>query len=79
MQRFKGKQWSEGTEVEYLGGTKIRFTCPRGHRKTHDYSKGPVAKRMGEFGCEFMAKSWQRNRVVYRCLKCEKEDQAARG
>jgi hypothetical protein len=47
--------------AEYMGGTKIRLTWPCGTKRTKDYSKGPVAKRVGEWGCKFYANYWNRS------------------
>lgn len=58
--------------AEYLGGTKIRFHFPCGHSQTKDYSKGPVAKRMGEAGCRFMVKYWSTGGVTAECPRCKR-------
>lgn len=50
-------KYGRGT-AEYLGGTRIRFTWPCGHKRTQDYSKGRVSRRMGESGCRWMASWW---------------------
>ena len=62
----------KGTMVEHRGGTKIRFTCPEGHRKTVDYSKVRRMQRMGEFGCRFMVRYWK-DRMSYDCKRCDKK------
>lgn len=61
-----GRSWAE-----YLGGTRIRFHHPCGHTSTKDYSKGPVAKRMGVAGARLMASWWSKEKggVIARCPK----------
>lgn len=44
--------------AEYLDGSRIRFTWPCGHRRTVDFSKRPLAKRMGPEGSRLMARWW---------------------
>ena len=36
----------EGVAVNYLGGTKVEFICPFGHKSVRDYGKGPAHRRM---------------------------------
>jgi hypothetical protein len=63
------KIWHEGTTVEYLGGCKVKFTCPNNHSTVKDYSKGPVSKRMGVRGVKMLVRCWQ-DRVTHVCKKC---------
>ena len=58
--------------AEYLGGTRVRFTWPCGHTQTQDFSKGPVHRRMSEFGCRFLTKYWQGTQGVNLspCKRC---------
>lgn len=58
--------------AEQIGPTVIRFTYPCGHSSTRDFSKGPRAKQMGEFGVRFMARYWRKENggVAAPCPKC---------
>jgi hypothetical protein len=56
--------------AEHLGGTRVRFTFPCGHSRIDDFSKGPVAKRVGELGVRVLVRHWQAGGVTYPCPKC---------
>lgn len=66
------KIWHEGTKVEHLGGSKIRWTCPRGHVTIETLTVGPKGfKRPMHSGMVAkMCRYWS-NRVTYKCRKCE--------
>ena len=62
--------------AEYVEGTKVRyFWEPCGHSKVHDYSKGPISKRMQSAGAKMMA-SWHSKAkggvTLEACSVCEK-------
>jgi hypothetical protein len=58
--------------AEHLGGTKVRFTCPEGHRFTKDYSKGPIAKRLSANAVVWMCRWWETG-VDVGCSRCKRE------
>jgi hypothetical protein len=66
------KIWREGMKVEYLGDSKIRWTCPSGHVTTEIFKVGPKGfKRPCYPGMvKKMVKYWQ-DRVTYKCRKCK--------
>jgi hypothetical protein len=68
-----GRRWMSGVKVERVGPTCVRFTCPHGHRSTHDYARGPIAKRMPAEAMSFMVRYWA-DRVTHVCRQCV-EDQ----
>jgi hypothetical protein len=57
-------------KAELISDTKFRFTCPAGHVSTKDFAKGPIAKRMGAWGCKKMEQWWRDSGVSYDCKKC---------
>lgn len=59
-------------KAEWLGGTRFRFHWPCGATRTKDYGKGPVAKRMGEAGCEIMNRMWRSSGTSGLCPKCKR-------
>lgn len=62
-----------------LEGTRATFECKAGHRITHDYSKGPVSKRVPEAFLRKMAPYWGlglqsngvRGHVYGWCQQCQ--------
>lgn len=65
------KTWREGTKVEYLGDSKIRWTCPEGHVMTETLMVGPKGHKRPVYASmvEKMVRYWQ-DRVTYTCRKC---------
>lgn len=65
------KTWREGMKVEYLGNSKIRWTCPEGHVTTETFKVGPKGFRRPahEGMVQKMVRYWQ-DRVTYTCRKC---------
>lgn len=68
---------SPRARAEHLGGTRIRYYFPCGHYQTIDHGKGPVAKRIGEAGCRFIVKTWERGGVTADCPTCERKRKGA--
>lgn len=75
--------------VQYLvalDGTVATFECSRGHRMTHDYSKGPVRTRVPEAFLKKMAPYWglglqgngTRGHVYGWCQTCQNDADRAR-
>lgn len=64
-----------------LEGTVATFECLQGHQMTHDYSKGPVSKRVPEAFLRKMAPYWglgfntngTKGHVYGWCQKCQNE------
>lgn len=56
-----------------LDGTVATFECiRRGHRMTHDYSKGPVPKRIGALALERVARYWAKDKHIHGwCQRCQ--------
>ena len=62
-----------------LEGTVATFECKAGHRMRHDYSKGPVSKRVQAAFLKKMAAYWglglqsngTRGHVVGWCQRCQ--------
>lgn len=60
-------------KAEYLGGTRFRFTCPKGHSHVKDMGKGPVTKRLSEDSCRQMSSYWAANGMSFPCRACHRE------
>lgn len=63
-----GRQYVTG-----LVGTVMTFECERvKHTYKIDFSKKPLARRMGESGCRLMASWWSRAKggCIGECPKC---------
>ncbi len=71
MKTAKG-MYREGVQVDYLGGTRVKFTCPKGHEEIKDFSKGPVSKRISETAVKMFIPYWK-DRISITCKKCQKE------
>lgn len=58
--------------AEYLGGTKVRYTCPQGHKWTEDMGRKslPRPKRLDESGVRWLARYWA-NGVTVPCRRCD--------
>ena len=57
-----------------LVGPVATFECKdAGHRMTHDFSKGPVSKRIPESSLKMLAPSWAKGRghCYGWCQKCQ--------
>ncbi|HSK08051.1 MAG TPA: hypothetical protein VK911_00625 [Vicinamibacterales bacterium] len=68
-----------GVTAHYLGGARIRFTCPEGHDTVRDYSKGPAGHRLSEAGAHRLATAWDdRIRAPFICRKCPTQPPAER-
>jgi hypothetical protein len=69
--KLKGKIWQEGVTVEYLGGSRIKFTCPAGHVTSETLTTGPHGfKRPMDPGMVAKLARYWSDRVTYRCKKC---------
>lgn len=59
----------------HLDGTVVTFECKaRGHRMTHDYSKGPVSRRIGAQALERFAQYWSKAKGGHLhgwCQQCQ--------
>ena len=57
--------------AEHVGGTVVRYTCPRGHEWREDMGRKslPVPKRLSESGVRWLAK-WWKDGVTIKCPKC---------
>jgi hypothetical protein len=70
--RPKG-HYTQGVTVERVGATVVKFTCPRGHTSTKDFSKGKLSARLGVGGVNKMM-AWWNDRITYDCKRCMKEN-----
>ena len=64
-----------------LVGTIITFECEKaGHNYKIDYSKKPLARRMGEMGCRLMFRWWSKEAggCIGECPKCERAAKPAK-
>lgn len=65
---------SHRAAAEYLGGTKLRYTCPKGHTWVEDLGRKalPVSKRLSETGVRWLARWWAGNNggVTIHCKRC---------
>ena len=68
------KVYRSGVTALYLGGARVRFTCPEGHDTVRDYSQGPMEHRLSEAGAHRLATAWH-DRIVapFACRKCPTE------
>ncbi len=68
-----------GVTALYLGGARVRFTCPAGHDTVRDYSQGPPDRRLSEAGAHRLATMWD-DRIVapFLCRKCPTEKRRRR-
>ena len=60
-------------------GTVVTFVCPCGRSYKVDYSKGPVAKRMGPQGVAMMSRWWSKEAggcISAPCPACRREKKA---
>jgi len=64
--------WQENVGVEYLGESKIKFTCPLGHVTSENILVGPRGHKtpMNPVMVKKLAYYWK-DRVSYRCKKCK--------
>lgn len=68
------KTYRAGVNALYLGGARIRFTCPGGHHTVRDYGKGPKHHRLTEAAAHRLAMMWDdRIRAPFVCRKCPSE------
>ena len=63
------KESKEGVKVEYLGGSRIAFTCPVGHRTVETIRNKVTKKPFSPATVEMMARYWG-DRISYKCKKC---------
>ncbi len=70
-----GRQYATGVD-----GTVISFECPHGHTYKVDFSKRPIARRMGAQACRMMASWWSREKggCIGECPKCERDARKAK-
>lgn len=66
------RTWQEGVRVEYLGGSRVRFTCPDGHVTTETLTVGPRGFKRPMYPpmAHKLANYWAQ-RVTYKCKKCQ--------
>ncbi len=65
------KRYQTGVTATYLGGSRIRFTCPHGHETVRDYSQGPADQRLSASQAQRLAFMWDdRIRIPFTCRKC---------
>lgn len=58
--------------VEYLGGTRIRYTCSEGHRWVEDLGRKSLkTKRLSATAVAMMA-NWWKSGVTISCPRCTK-------
>lgn len=73
---FKGSTMVNGRQYAIaVEGTVITFECDRKrHTYKIDYSKKPLARRMGASACKMMASWWSRAKggCIGDCPKCER-------
>ena len=64
----------DGSKLEYLGESKMKFTYPCGHSETKDWGKGLISKRMPPEAVRWLTARWKRNGVnVPLCKVCLKK------
>lgn len=59
-------------KVERIGPTSVKFTCPKGHNSTTDFSKVRISKRIGSLALDRLVPYWQ-DRITYTCKSCQKK------
>lgn len=69
---------ARGHAIAYDGATTITYEWPCGHQRKHDYSKGPIPKRVGTLGCRMLARWHSKERGGVNlgpCPTCERRTQ----